>query len=233
VSFTVAGIGGGGFLMTVLPYVDGETYFGSTKPSFLGVVVIDRKNIATVLTEVESHLSAFPLVTLLDYDESLDPVVDMIARLELLIDGLLLLSVVVAALGVVNTMVINVAERRREIGLLRAVGATQQQVRRSVTAEAVMVGLLASAIASGLGLLMLLTYGVLILPNGTVSVGVRADWETIRLTLGAGLRDWSLAAMVSLLFGPLVAALAAYYPAKRAAAMDVVQATRSERIALG
>ena len=129
-------------------------------------------------------------------------------------------------------MVINVTERRREIGLLRAVGATQRQVRRSVVAEAALVGLLAAVVAGGLGLSMLFIYGILILPNGTASLGVRADWETLRLTMGAGLRDWGLAAVVSLLFGPLVAALAAYYPARQAAAMNVVEATRSERVAL-
>jgi putative ABC transport system permease protein len=140
--------------------------------------------------------------------------------------------VIVAAFGVVNTMVINVAERRSEIGLLRAVGATQQQVGRSVVAEAALVGLLAAVVASTLGLLMRLTYGVLILPNGTASVGVRADWETIRPTLGAGLRDWSLAAVVSLFFGPLVAALAAYLPVKQATVIDVIQVIRSEQITL-
>ncbi|MBN1579169.1 MAG: ABC transporter permease, partial [Anaerolineae bacterium] len=233
IPFTVAGIGGGGFLMTVLSYADGETYFEVTKPSFLGVVVSERKNLEEALAQVKNAIAPFPEITLLDYSESLDPVVDMIGRLELLLDGLLMLSVIVAALGVVNTMVINVTERRREIGLLRAVGATQRQVRRSVMAEAALVGLLAAVVASMLGLLMLLTYGVLVLPNGTASVGVRADWETIRLTIGAGLRDWGLAAIVSLLFGPLVAAWAAYYPAKQAASMDVVEATRSEQVALG
>jgi ABC-type lipoprotein release transport system permease subunit len=46
------------------------------------------------------------------------------------------------------------------------------------------------------------------------------------------LRDLSIAAALSLVFGPLVAALAAYYPARQAAALDVVEATRSERVTL-
>ncbi|MEE8389437.1 MAG: FtsX-like permease family protein, partial [Anaerolineae bacterium] len=232
VEFTVAGIGGGGWLMTILPYADGEAYFNVTKPSFLGVVVADGQDVDTVLERVEKAIEPFPQIMLLDYDESLDPVLEVVDRLALLLDGLLLLAVVVAALGVVNTMVINVAERGREIGLLRAVGATQRQVRQAVVAEAATLGLLAALVADGLGLLMLLTYGLLILPGGTASLGVHADWETIRLTMGGGLRDWAIAAAVSLVFGPLVAALAAYYPARQAAAMDVVEATRSERVTL-
>lgn len=232
VAFTVAGIGGGGFLMTVFPYADGEIYFDVSKPSFLGIAVAEGENVEATLVQVEAAIEPFPEITLLDYDESLDPVLEIVDRLSLLLDGLLLLAVVVAALGVVNTMVINVTEQGREIGLLRAVGATQRQVRQAVVVKAAMLGLLAALVASGLGLLMLLTWGVLILPNGTASVGVRADWETVRLTLGAGLRDAGIASLVALIFGPLVAALAAYYPARQAAALDIVEATRSERVTL-
>lgn len=232
VMFTVAGIGGGGFMMTVLPYADAETYYGVTTPSFLGIVVAEGQDVEVALAQVQSAIDPFPRMALMDYDESLDPLLQMIDRLELLLDALLLLAIIVAALGVVNTMVINVAERRREIGLLRAVGATQCQVRQAVVAEAATLGLLAAFVAAGLGLLLLLTYGVLVLPNGTTSLGVPPDWDTIRLTVGSGLRDWGIAALVSLMFGPLVAALAAYYPARQAAAMDVVEATRSERVTL-
>jgi putative ABC transport system permease protein len=234
VSFRVAGIGGGSFLMTVLPYADGEAYFSVSKPSFLGIIVADehaaRKE--AVLARVREAIQPFPEVTLLDYDQSLDPVLHTVDRLAVLLDGLVLLAVVVAALGVVNTTVINVSERQREIALLRAVGAAQRQVRQTVVAEAATLGLLAAFIAGGLGLLMLLTWGIIVLPGGTASVGVRADWETIRLTMGAGLRDWAVATIVSLLFGPLVAGMAAYYPARRAAAIDVAEAARSERLVL-
>ena len=234
VDFTVAGIGGGALLMTAFPYADGETYFGVTTPSFLGIVVPDRTDarIQAALAQVEKAIEPFPDLVLHDYRSSLDPLLDMVDRLQLLLDGLLLLAVVVAGLGVVNTQVINVAERRREIGLLRAVGATQRQVRRAIVAEAATLGLLAALVASVLGVLMLLTWGVLILPNGTASLGVRPDWETIRLTIGDGLRDAGIASLVALVFGPLVAALAAYPPARRAARMDVVEATRSEQVAL-
>lgn len=234
VPFTVAGIGGGGFMMTVLPYADGEAYFGVTKPSFLGIVVLEKEARGTeeALAEVQEAIRPFPGIKLHDYGSSLDPLIDMIGQLELLLNGLLLLAVAVAAMGVVNTMVINVAERQREIGLLRAVGATQRQVRRVFVAEAAVLGLLAALVAAVLGLLMLLSWGMLVLPYGTASVGVRPDWDTIRLTLGAGLRDWCLAAAASMVLGPLVAALAAYAPARWAAALDVVEASRTERVTL-
>lgn len=229
VAFTVAGIGGGGMMMSMLPYTDGEAYFGIVKSSFLGVAVLDHERVEATLAEIETIVAAFPGLAVLDYAESLEPVVDMIDQLELLLDGLLFLGVVVAALGVVNTMVINVAERKREIALLRAVGATRRQVRQAVVAEAAALGLLAALVAAGLGLLMLGVYGVLILPGGTRSVGVPADWETIRLTMVAGLRDWAVAALVALVFGPLVAGAAAYWPARQAARLSVIEAARDDR----
>jgi putative ABC transport system permease protein len=219
-------------MMTVLPYADAETYYGATTPSFLGIVAAEGQDVEAALARVEKAIAPFPRMALMDYDQSLDPLLQMIDRLALLLDALLMLAVAVASLGVVNTMVINVAERRREIGLLRAVGATGRQVRQTVVAEAALLGLLAALVAGGLGLVMLLIWGLLILPNGTTSLGVRPDWDTIRLTMGAGLRDWGVAALVSLIFGPLVAALAAYVPARRAASMNVVETTRSERVML-
>ena len=232
-AYTVAGIGGGGMMMPVLSYADCEADFGATSPSFLGLVVSGGdERTAAVLAQVAQVLASHDGVALLDLHTSLDPVVDMVTRLEVLLDGLLLLAVAVSALGVVNTVAINVAERRREIGLLRAVGATQRQVRQAIVAEAAALGLMAAAVAGVLGLLMLLTWGVVVLPHGTESVGVRADWETVRLTMGAGLADWAVAAAMALVFGPLVAGLAAYVPARRAAAADVVAATRSEKVSL-
>lgn len=222
---TVAGIGGGAFMMPILSYADAVAWYGVTAPSFLGLFVLGE---GPVLAKVQATVESLPGVKLLDLGASVEPVVRMVDRLELLIDGLLLLAVMVAALGVVNTMAINVAERRRELGLLRAVGATRRQVQQAIVAEAAVLGLLAAIVAAGLGLLMLLSWGLLVLPYGTASVGVRPDWDTVRQTVGAGLVDWARAAAVALLFAPLVAGLAAALPARHAAAKAVVQAVRGE-----
>ena len=140
----------------------------------------------------------------------------MFDRFQALLNALLLLAVIVATLGVVNTMVINVAERGHEIGLLRAVGATQRQVRQMVITEAATLGLTAALTAAGLGLLMLLLYVLVVTPNGWGALGMRSDWPTVRNNLLSALGNTGLAAAVSLVFGPLVAGLAAYYPARRA-----------------
>jgi ABC-type lipoprotein release transport system permease subunit len=75
---------------------------------------------------------------------------------------------------------------------------------------------------------MLVVWVALILPNGTASVGVRSDWTTVQIVVLPALRDLLLAWAVALIGGPLVAGLAAYLPARTAAGMSVVEATRYE-----
>ena len=230
VDFTVAGIGGSGWNMTVVPYDVAAAYLGATGPTHIGIVARDRTGVEAAVEQVRQAIAPFAPsgVIAYHYDNFFDPLASMVGRLERLIDGLLLLAVAIAALGVVNATVVNVAERRREIGLLRAVGATRGQVHRSVVAEAALLGLMAAIVAGGLGVLMLFVWVVLTLPNGTTSVGVRPDWTTIQMVALAAGRDLGLAWAATLIGGPLVAGLAAYLPARAAAGMNVVEATRYE-----
>ncbi|MCP4541956.1 MAG: FtsX-like permease family protein [Chloroflexi bacterium] len=235
VEFTVAGVGGTGTNFTVFSAADGETYFDISEPSWMGIALPDdgRLDVDDMLAQVEATIEPFEDVVVFDMrDSGVGGLVEVVDRLQTMLNALLLLAVVVAGLGVVNTMVINVAERRREIALLRAVGATQRQVRQVVVTEAVTLGLMAALLATALSLAMLGLFVVVYLPNGATSVGMRADWETARISLPPALRTLGITAALSMIFGPLVAGLAAYYPARQAAAMDVVEATRSERLAL-
>ena len=235
VEFTVAGIGGTGTNFTVFSYADGETCFGLSGPSWLGIALPDdgSLDVDEMLAQVEEAIAPFEDVVIFDLrDSGVGGLIQIIDRLQVLLNALLLLAVVVAGLGVVNTVVINVAERRREIALLRAVGATQRQVRQAVVAEAATLGLMAAFVATGLALAMLGLYIVIFLPNGATSVGMRMSWDMVGVSLLPALRDLGIASALSWVLGPLVAGLAASYPARQAAAMDVVEATRSERVAL-
>ena len=233
IDFTVAGVGGSSLFSPIFSYADGEAYFDLAGLFQLNIVVREGEDIEAVLAQVQEIVRPFPgVVAMRDVDAVIDEATRMFDQFQTLLKALLLLAAVVAALGVVNTMVINVAERGREIGLLRAVGATQRQVRRAVVAEAATLGLTAAFIASGLGLAMLLVYVLVVTPNGWGALGVRADGATIWRSLLSALGDMGVTALVSLIFAPLVAALAAIYPARQAAAMNVVEATRSERVTL-
>lgn len=121
--------------------------------------------------------------------------------------ALLLLTLVIATLGIVNALVLAVLARTREIGLLRAVGMTPAQVRAMVRAEAGWT----AGVGAGVGLGVGLVWGVALVgvlgPRGLTTLGV--PWSV----LGAGVLGAGLA-------GVLAAAL----PARRAARLDVLDA---------
>ena len=128
-----------------------------------------------------------------------------------LFDALAVIAVVVAALGVVNTLWMNVIERVREIGVLRATGMTRRQVARMVVVEAGILGIVGSV----LGIVVGLAAGVALLAFG----GGRVD-----LTLDP---PWT-AIVLALVLGVGVSMAAAYYPARLAARLSIVRAVQYE-----
>ena len=137
---------------------------------------------------------------------------DALGRIFGLFDALAAVAVLIAALGIVNTLTMNVIERVREIGILRAAGMTRRQVWRSVVVEAGVLGL-AGAI---LGIVLGLVVGALM-----VDPGRRPDsiWPT-----GCRGRSSGLA----LVLGVAVAMLAAAYPARIASRLSIVRAVQYE-----
>ena len=125
--------------------------------------------------------------------------------------ALLGLSVVIAALGIVNTLALSVFERTREIGLLRAVGMTRRQLRRTIGNEAVLTALFGAVLGTALGL----TLGVL-LQRVLADQGL----DTLALPWGQVVATFVLAGVVGL--------LAALWPAWRASRLDVIRAISSE-----
>lgn len=137
---------------------------------------------------------------------------DSLGRVFGLFDALALVAVVVAGLGIVNTLTMDVYERVREIGVLRAAGMTRPQVWRMVVIEA---GILGSA-----GAIM-----------GVVS-GLIVGAAMLSLTSSAGFRPpldvpW-VAVGIALVLGIAVAMVAAAYPARLASRVPIVRALRFE-----
>jgi putative ABC transport system permease protein len=121
--------------------------------------------------------------------------------------ALLLMSVFIAVLGIVITLLLAVYERRRELGLVRAIGMTRPQVRSSIRWEAVITALL--------GALM-----------GTV-LGLALGWIVVKALADQGLNTFSVSIVTIVIFVVLsivVAVLAAWIPARRAANADILQA---------
>jgi putative ABC transport system permease protein len=130
-----------------------------------------------------------------------------------LIGSVELVAVVVAALGLANTLLISTFERRRDLGVLRAVGMQRRQVRRMIAVEAVLVGGLGVVLAWGLGT--------------AIGLGMYA---MVRAQLGIALTPaFPLFGYVgAAVLGITAAVVASIHPAQRAARLDVVAALQYE-----
>jgi putative ABC transport system permease protein len=123
-------------------------------------------------------------------------------------NGILLLAILGAALGVVNTTVISVSERRQELGLLRAVGCSRRQVRTIVAGEAALMGLIGAALGvlAGVGVTV-----IFVLVVGGQGVGLSLPlWPTAWLSVQSAL----ITGIVGLIAAPFIAAGAAWLPAR-------------------
>ncbi|WP_449065392.1 ABC transporter permease, partial [Planomonospora algeriensis] len=127
-----------------------------------------------------------------------------------LVTVLLMLAVLIALLGVTNTLALSIIERTREIGLLRAVGMTGAQLRWMIRGEAVLV----VALAIVLGLVLGVAFAA-----GTVSALGGATQATLTLPVGRLLLIVAAAALAGLVAG--------IPPARRAAGLDVLAAIAS------
>jgi len=121
---------------------------------------------------------------------------------------LLALSVLVSLFGIVNTLVLTVFERTRELGMLRAVGMTRRQVRRMIRYESVITALIGAAIGISLGILL------------AVLLIVRVDFIVV---------SWPIGSLIIFVVAALVVGLiAAIFPARRASRLNVLEALQYE-----
>jgi putative ABC transport system permease protein len=121
---------------------------------------------------------------------------------------LLALSIVVSLFGIVNTLVLTVFERTREIGMLRAIGMTRRQIRRMIRHESVITALIGAAIGIVLGIIL------------AALLIVRVDFLVFSFPTSQ--------VIVFVIAAILVGVLAAIFPARRAAKLDPLEAISYE-----
>jgi putative ABC transport system permease protein len=157
---------------------------------------------------LDAQLADFPNAKVQTREEFVDNQISGLSSVLNVLYVLLALSVVVSLFGIVNTLVLTVFERTREIGMLRAIGMSRRQVRRMIRHESVIT----AAIGAVLGIALGIALGALLV----------ARVEFIDFTLPIGqLLVFALAAIV-------VGLLAAIFPARRAARLDVLRALQYE-----
>ena len=161
--------------------------------------------------DIEAALADYPNVTVNSPDEITENAQDSVNQLLGIVTALLLLAVVVAVLGIVNTLVLSVVERTRELGLLRAVGGTRRQVRTVVRRESVLMSLLGAVTGVALGTVSGVALSRALVDEGITTIAI----PTVTLVL-------------YLLVAAAVGVLAAIGPARRASRVDFLRAIASE-----
>jgi putative ABC transport system permease protein len=127
-----------------------------------------------------------------------------------LLFALLALSVIVSLVGIVNTLVLTVFERTREIGMLRAVGMTKRQVRMMIRYESIVTSLMGAALGIAVG-----TFLALLITHALKSQGIQFAFPWVQMGY------FVIAAII-------VGILAAVLPARRAARLNVLEALQYE-----
>jgi putative ABC transport system permease protein len=193
--------------------VSGTTFDANTADQLLGVVAIKTtpgSKTADTRAVVDDAVKAFPNVVVQDQSEFVKSQGKQIDQLLNAITGLLVLSVLIAVLGIINTLALSVIERTRELGLLRAVGLQRRQLRRMIRVESVVIAV----------------YGALL----GLGVGVAFGWALVRALHSQGVSEFTLPygrLVQVLIVAALAGVLAAALPARRAARLDVLEAVAS------
>ncbi|MEU6007602.1 ABC transporter permease [Streptomyces sp. NPDC047453] len=200
--------------------IEGDVYFGmgtlekyvpGTPDAVLYVNAAPGTGADQLRSHLEKALTPYPNVEVRDQADYKKLVHDQIAVLLYLVYALLGLAIVIAVLGVVNTLALSVVERTREIGLLRAIGLARRQLRRMIRLESVVIAVFGAVLGLALGLVWgLCTQRVLAL-QGMKALAI--PWPTI----------------VAVVVGSaLVGVVAALLPALRASRMNVLAAIAHE-----
>ena len=126
-------------------------YYQLTAPAIVLVAVGEGIELEGARERVEALAADYPLVQIQTKSEFAADFENQIGQLVAVFNGLLALAIVIAILGITNTLALSITERIREIGLLRAVGMVRRQVRRMVRWEAVIVAVFGAALGVLLG----------------------------------------------------------------------------------
>ena len=176
----------------------------------LSINIEDGASAGAVKDGLDAIIEDLPIVAVQDKKDFAESLAAQINQLLYMVYGLLALSIVIAIIGIVNTLSLSVIERTREIGLLRAVGLSRRRLRRMVTLESVTI----SVMGAVLGLVLGLVIGVLLQRS------LADDLQVLAIPF--------VSLVVFLVIAVVFGVLAAIVPAVRASRMRVLQAIATE-----
>ena len=165
---------------------------------------------AAAQRDVKAALTGFPAAKVRTSAQYSDYIGAQLDQLVYLLYALLAMSIVISMFGIANSLFLSIHERTRELGMLRAIGATAAQVRRMIRYESVITSLIGGVLGTAVGILFawLATFAV--------------------KDLGVGFSIPAGQLAIFLLLAVVVGVLGAVAPARRAARLQILDAVRSE-----
>jgi putative ABC transport system permease protein len=195
----------------ILPLAAARAYFPQALDVDVFVKLAPGVSAAAGRHAIGKVLASYPNGTLQDQVQYKAQQAQQVNQLLNLVYGLLALAIIIALIGIANTLALSVHERTRELGLLRAVGTTRGQLRSIVRAEALVISLFGALEGLLLGMIF-----------GWAIVAVLRSRGVTALVLPAG----QLFAMAG--FAGLAGIVAAIAPSRRAARLDILRAVSTE-----
>lgn len=177
----------------------------------LGILTEPGTETSALDSDLEATMDGYPTMNLMDREEFTQSIIGAISAMVNVIYGLLAISVVIALIGIANTLSLSIFERTRELGLLRAMGMTRNQMRSLVRWEAVIVALIGSV----LGLVL----------------GVGLAWILVNALSNEGFDTFNVPFMpmaVIVVGAAVLGVVAALLPARRASRLNVLDAIATE-----
>jgi putative ABC transport system permease protein len=184
----------------------------SDQRNVAALVSVDAaKDVPAVRKELDKALVGYPNIDVQDQSDFVAQTKSQVNQIVTIINILLGLSVIIALLGVINTLALSVIERTRELGLLRAIGMARRQMKRMIRVEAVLI----CTFGGILGLVVGSVFGVALQQALKGSGVTELGFPVVTL-------------VVYLLCAALAGAVAAALPARRASRLNVLEAIATE-----
>ena len=207
-TFGEQGLAGGDYLVSIETY---ERYFAEQLDTFAMVTLEPGADPASVQTAIEAATRAFGGLQVQDQTAFREQQAGFINQLLGLVTALLAMAILIALFGIVNTLGLSIFERTRELGLLRAVGMGRKQVKRMIRWESVIIAVLGAILG--------------------VVIGVGFGWALQQALAPEGVTELTIPVgqlVLYVVFAGFAGVLAAIWPARRAAKLNVLESISYE-----
>ncbi|WP_406296471.1 ABC transporter permease [Embleya sp. NBC_00888] len=196
---------------TIIPNTVMKQFVPNVQYQIMMVNAASGQDASKVGAALKSALDPFPQVKARDQSDYKELIGKQIDTFLYLIYGLLGLAIIISILGVINTLALSVVERTREIGLMRAIGASRRQIRRMIRLESMVIATFGALVGLALGM----AWGI-----GAQRLLAKQGLDVLEIPWGTVIGIVVAAAVVGL--------LAAVMPAFRAARMNVLRAIATD-----